>query len=32
VSIAGSGDVRFGGGATLASSRVMGSGSVRQRP
>jgi hypothetical protein len=32
VSIAGSGDVEYGGGATLASSRVAGSGSVRQRP
>jgi hypothetical protein len=32
VSIAGSGDVEYGGGATLARSRVVGSGSVRQRP
>lgn len=32
VSIAGSGDVRYGGGARLASSRVLGSGTVRPRP
>ena len=31
VSIAGSGDVEYSGGATLASSRIAGSGSVRQR-
>lgn len=31
VSIAGSGDVEYGGGATLAHSRVAGSGSLRQR-
>jgi Putative auto-transporter adhesin, head GIN domain len=31
VSIAGSGDVEYGGGATLASSRIAGSGSVRLR-
>lgn len=32
VSIAGSGDVDYGGGATLARSRVAGSGTIRQRP
>lgn len=32
VSIAGSGDVEYSGGATLAKSRVAGSGSIRQRP
>ncbi len=32
VSIAGSGDVEYGGTATLAKSRVAGSGSIRQRP
>lgn len=31
-SIAGSGDVDYGGGATLARSRVAGSGTIRQRP
>jgi Putative auto-transporter adhesin, head GIN domain len=32
VSIAGSGDVEYSGGASLAQSRVVGSGTVRQRP
>jgi Putative auto-transporter adhesin, head GIN domain len=32
VAIAGSGDVDYGGGALLAKSRIMGSGSIRQRP
>jgi hypothetical protein len=32
VSISGSGDVEYSGGATLASSRVAGSGTVRHRP
>lgn len=32
VSISGSGDVEYSGGATLAQSRVVGSGTVRQRP
>jgi Putative auto-transporter adhesin, head GIN domain len=32
VSVAGSGDVEYGGAATLTKSRVAGSGSIRQRP
>jgi hypothetical protein len=32
VSISGSGDVEYSGGAALAQSRVVGSGTVRQRP